>query len=36
MVSGNFSHALFSHLDFLTLENGLSQKVGTELPLSVV
>jgi len=39
IVSGNFSHAVFSHLDFLTHENGidrLSQNVGTELPFIVV
>jgi len=36
MVSVNFSHGLFSLLDFLTLEPGtdtLSQNVSAELPL---
>jgi hypothetical protein len=35
IVSGNFSHALFSLLDFFFLEDGthtLSQNVGMELP----
>jgi hypothetical protein len=36
IVPVNFSHAVFSLLDFLTLEDGtdgLSRNVGTELPL---
>jgi hypothetical protein len=38
-VSINFSHAQFSHLDFLTLEDGtdkLCQNISKELLLSAV
>jgi hypothetical protein len=38
-VSVNFSHAMFSHLDFLNLEDGtnkLSQNISKELLLFAV
>ena len=35
-MSVEFSCALFSVLDFLTLEDRLSQNVGNELPLYTV